>query len=113
MSRPSQIRRLVAELRRALGPDVAAWELLQLANHFLEAHRQPEIVDFEAPASRSPFFALEVDTAFGRDGGFDVVDFERRQGMAFRDELSDDHFRTEARLRGLIGRTAWPRTDTD
>jgi hypothetical protein len=113
MTRPNQIRRIVAELRHALGNDVPAWELLQLARIVLEAHREPEVADFEAPASRSPFFALEVDTAFERDGGFGVLNFEQRQGMAFGDELPDDHYRTEARLRGLIGRTAWPRTETD
>lgn len=113
MTRPTQIRRLVAELRAALGPDIPAWELLLLARYFLEAHRDPERADFEAPASRSPFFALEVDTAFQRGGGFGVLNFERRQGMTFGDDYSDDHDRTEVRLRGLIGRTAWPRTDTD
>lgn len=113
MTRPEQIRRIVAELRQALGPDVPAWELLQLAGIILAAHREPEVGDIEAPPSRSPFFALEVDKAFGRGGGFGVLNFERRQGMKFSDDLSDDHYRTEARLRGLIGRTQWPRTETD
>lgn len=113
MTRPSQIKRLVAELRHALGPEPAAWELLQLANLILDAHREPDIIEFEEQASRSPFVALEVDDAFRRGGGFGVLNFERRQGMAFGDELSDDHDKTEARLRGLIGRTKWPRFDMD
>ena len=111
MTRPERIRRLFAELRRAL-PDVPGWELLKLARYVEEANREPE-AEIEAPASRSAFFAIEVDAALSRDGGYDVLDFERRQGMVFDDELPDDHCRTEARLRGLIGRTAWPRTETD
>lgn len=113
MTRPSQIRRIVAELREVLGPDVPAWELLQLAYHFVEAHRAPEIDDYDEPAVRNSFFAAEVDLAFQRDNGWKVVDFERQQGMAFSDELPDSYYRTEARLRSLIGRTIWPRTETD
>ncbi len=113
MTRPSQIRRIVAELRAALGPDVPAWQLLQLAHHIVDAHREPEIHDFDEPIARNPFFAMDVDLAFQRDNGWKVVDFERQQGMAFDDELPDSHYRTEARLRSLIGHTRWPRIETD
>lgn len=112
MTRPSQLRQIVA-LLRAQRPDAEYRHLLRLAALFIEAHREPEIVDYAVPPSRPPFFALEVDKAFRRGAGFGVLNFERRQGMAFDDERADDHFRTEARVRGLIGRTSWPRTGTD
>jgi hypothetical protein len=112
MSRPSQLRRIVA-LLRAQQPDAEYRHLLRLAALIIEAHRKPEIVDFDAPPSRSPFFALEVDVAFRRGGGFGVLNFERRQGMTFSDERSDNHYRIEARILGLVGRTSWPRTETD
>jgi hypothetical protein len=112
MARRSQFQRIVAELR-AQRPDAEYRHLLRLAALFIEAHREPEIVDHHAPPSRPSFFALEVDVAFRRGGGFGVLNFERKQGMDFSDERSDDHYRTEARLRGLIGRIAWPRTETD
>jgi len=113
MTRPSQIRRIIADLRQALGPDVPAWEILQLAAIIVEAHREPEKLDFREPAVRPPFFALDVDVAFRRDNGWKVVDFERRQGMIFGDEISDNHYRTQSRLRSLIGPLKWPRTEMD
>jgi len=111
MARSSQFARIVAELR-AQRPDVEYRHILRIAALVIEAHRKPEIVDYAAPPSRPSFFALEVDKAFRRGAGFGVLNFERRQGMTFDDERSENHYRTEARLRGLIGRVAWPRTGT-
>lgn len=102
-TRPSQIRRVVAELRAALGPDVPAWELVQLAGFIVEAHRDPEKLDFREPAPRPPFSALDVDLAFARSEGWKVLDFERRQGMIFTDELPDSYYRTQYRLKRLLG----------
>jgi hypothetical protein len=112
MTRPSQLRRIVA-LLRAERPDAEYRHLLRLAAFIIESHRKPEIVDYAERPSRPSFFALEVDKAFRRGAGFGVVNFEWRQGMTFGDERSDNHYRTEARLRGLIGRVSWPRTGTD
>jgi hypothetical protein len=112
MTRSSQLHRIVAVLR-AKRPDAEYRHLLRLAALFIEAHREPEIGDYSAPPSRPSFFALEVDTAINRSGGFGVLGFERKQGMIFDDERSDDRLRVEARLHRLIGRTSWPRTATD
>jgi hypothetical protein len=102
-TRPDQVRRILAELRAALGPEVPAWELLQLAALIVQAHRQPEKLGWRGPAARPPFFALDVDHAFARSGGWKVVDFERRQGMSFNDELPDSYYRAQSKLRGLLG----------
>jgi hypothetical protein len=115
MTRPSQIRQIVAELRRALGPEPAAWELLRLAALIVESHREPGGFGFEFDerAGRRPFFALAVDMAFQQDDGWKVVDFESRQGMIFGDDIDDNRYQTQSRLRGFFGRTVWPRIGTD
>jgi hypothetical protein len=111
VTRPDQLRRVFVELRAVL-PDEPAWRLLKLAAYIVKAHREPESFDFEEFVERSPFFALDVAQAI-EDGGWKVLDFERRQGMSFGDEISDNHHRTESRLRNLLGRTTWPRSGTD
>ena len=112
MARQSQFDRIVAVLR-GQRPDAEFRHILRLAALVIKAHREPEVVDHYAPPSRPSFFALEVDVAFRRGGGFGVLNFERRQGMTFSDERSDNHDRVEARIFGLVGRTSWPRTETD
>jgi hypothetical protein len=113
MARPSQIRQIVAELRRALGPEASANEILRLAGVIVESHRQPERFDFEDPILRSPFFALDVDTALEQDNGWKVVAFERQQGMAFGDEISDNYHLIRAKIRRFVGPTLWPRSGMD
>lgn len=112
MSRPNQIRRIIAELRRALGPDVPAWQLLRMADLIVQAYREPEVVDFDEGIERSPFYARDVARAFD-DGGWKVLDHEVKQGLSLSDDLPDHRLRTEAKLRNLLGRTSWPRTETD
>jgi len=111
VTRPDQLRRIFVELRAVL-PDEPAWRLLKLAAYIVKAHREPELLDLDGFVERSPFFALDVAQAIA-DGGWKVLDFERRQGMSFGDEISENHYRTEVRLRYLIGRTSWPRSGTD
>jgi hypothetical protein len=112
MARQSQFKRIVAELR-ARRPDAEYRHILRLAALFIEAHREPEIIDYHAPPSRPSFFALEVDVAFRRGRGFGVLNFERKQGMMFNDERSDNREAIEARIFRLVGRTSWPRIGTD
>jgi hypothetical protein len=112
MARQGQFERIVAELR-ALRPDAEYRHLLRLAWVIIRAHREPEIDNYRAPASRPPFSALEVDVAFHRGHGFGVLNFERKQGMTFGDDHSDNREAIEARLLGLVGRISWPRTGTD
>jgi hypothetical protein len=111
VTRPDQLRKVFA-LLCAEFPDEPVWQLLQLAYYILKAHREPETYDFDEGGGRSPFFALDVTEAL-KDGGWKVLDFERRQGMSFGDEMSDSHDRAQSRLRRLIGRTSWPRSGTD
>lgn len=96
MTRPSQLRRIVA-LLRAQRPDAEYRHLLRLAALIIEAHREPEIIDVEAPPFRPSYHSLALDRAFG-DGGWRVLDFERRQGMSFVDDLPDNHYRAQERL---------------
>lgn len=100
MGRPSQLRRIVA-LLRTQRPDAEYRHLLRLAALIIEAHRQPEIVDFEPPPFRPSYHSLALDRAFG-DGGWRVLDFERRQGMSFSDDVADDHYRVRGRLWQLM-----------
>lgn len=111
MTRPDQLRRIFVELRAVL-PDEPAWRLLKLAAYILKAHREPEGLDLDGFVERSPFCSLDVAKAI-EDGGWKVLDFERRQGMSFGDEISENHYRTESRLRNLLGRTTWPRSGMD
>lgn len=104
--------RIVAELR-AERPDIEYRQILRLAALVIEAHRKPEVLDLEPPAPRPNYFTLPVDIALQQSEGFGVMAFERRQGMSFSDEHPDDHFQTEAKLRNLIGRVSWPRTEMD
>jgi hypothetical protein len=111
MARPGQFRRIFAELRRAR-PNASGRELLQLTDYIIRAHREPELIEFNDGYGRRSFFAQDIVSAF-EDGGWRVLDFERRQGMSFDDEISDNRDRVEVRLRPLIGRTKWPRTGMD
>jgi hypothetical protein len=111
VTRPDQLRRVFVELKAVL-PDEPAWRLLKLAAYIVKAHREPEGLDLDGFVERTPFFSLDVVKAI-EDGGWRVLEFERWQGMSFGDEISDNHHRTEARLRNLLGRTSWPRSGTD
>jgi len=84
MARPSKLQRVFAELR-AQRPYDSERELLLLAHYFVKAHREPELfIDFNGGYGRPPFSALPVDKAF-EDGGWKVLEFERRAGL-FRED---------------------------
>lgn len=82
MNRPNQIRQIAELLREELGPRVPFRDLLRMAAIIVRAHREPERFLLDEGRIRSAFFALEVDIALG-DGGWRVLDFERRLGMSF------------------------------
>jgi hypothetical protein len=84
MTRPNQLRRIVA-LLRAQRPDAEYRHLLRLAALIIEAHRQPEVLNIEAPPLRPSIHSMALDRAFG-DGGWGVLRFERSQGMPFGDD---------------------------
>lgn len=110
MRRPSRLARVFGELRHQR-PDVPAWLLLRLAAKIVEAHREPEGFEIDETEARLPFFSREVDRAI-EDGGWAVLEADRRRGMAFGDESYYDD-RAEARLRRLTGKTGWRRFGTD
>ena len=82
MTRPDQVRQIAVALRRELGPHIPFRDLLRMAAVIVQAYREPERVRLDEGRIRSAFFALDVDVAFG-DGGWRVLDFERRLGMSF------------------------------
>jgi hypothetical protein len=84
----------------------------KLAKHLVDAHREPEILEPDAGRYHPGLHAMPVD-AIIRDDDWRALDFERRQGMSFDDEFSDDHYRKEARIRQFIGRVTWPRSGMD
>jgi hypothetical protein len=102
MTRPNQLRRIVA-LLRAQRPDAEYRHLLRLAALIIEAHRDPDVLNVDAPLLRPSYHSLALDRAFG-DGGWGVLDFERRQGMSFGDDIPEDRYRSQERLRRLIRR---------
>jgi hypothetical protein len=99
MTRPNQLRRIVAVLR-AKRPDAEYRHLLRLAAIFIEAHREPEVLNIEAPPRRPSFHSMALDAAFG-DGGWGVLDYERRLGMSFADDPAEDQYVRGDRLRRL------------
>jgi hypothetical protein len=84
MNRPDQVRHVAELLRKELGPHVPFRDLLRMAAVIVKAHREPERFLLEEGRIRYGFFSLEVDVAIG-DGGWRVLDFERRLGMKFED----------------------------
>jgi hypothetical protein len=102
VNRPNQIRRVYIELRRALGDDLSAGDLLRLAASIVRAYRAPEEAD--PTSNRPPFFALEVDKAM-KDGGWRVLHHEERTGTQLSEELPDNYFNVQAKIRELVGQT--------
>ena len=114
VNRPSQIREVYLELRRIFGGQLNAGEVLRLAALIVKAYREPETLDptFDDEYGRLPFVALELDTAM-EDGGWRILEYEGRRGMALTDDLPDNYFAVEARIRGFVGQTQWPRIAMD
>jgi hypothetical protein len=114
MNEPSQIREVYKELRRAFGDDVSAAVLLRLAAHIVHAAREPKKLDpsFRDGYRHPTFFSREVDRPMD-DGGWRVMDYERRAGMQFTDDLPENYFAVQARIHRLVGRLQWPITAMD
>jgi hypothetical protein len=84
MAKLTKFQRVYAVLR-AQRPFDSEHDLLHLAHYFIKAHREPELLlEFEAGYRRPPFSAMPVDQAF-EDGGWRVLEFERRAGF-FRED---------------------------
>jgi hypothetical protein len=104
MTRPNQLRRIVA-LLRAQRPDAEYRHLLRLAALIIEAHREPEVLNIEASPLRPSIHSMAVDRAFGDGGWGGVLRFERSQGMSFGDNLPDDYYVARERIWRLTRRS--------
>jgi hypothetical protein len=78
LNRASKLQQVYAELRRALGSQVPAVDLLRLASTLVDASK-PRVVT-ESEVTGGPRFALDqapLDVAFA-DGGWRILARERR-----------------------------------
>jgi hypothetical protein len=85
--RVSKIRQVFAELRRALGNEVPAIELLQLATKLVDVTRDSSVgSDEKIVRLRSSVDELPLDEAFA-DGGWRIMARDRAYN---RDQFDDD-----------------------
>lgn len=104
MRKPDLLRGIYAELRRGLGPDVPANDLLKLAHVILRSYTDDgKQDDYPSTTSARAFVSLPVDEAM-RDGGWRVLEFERMRGILV-DNIDSD---TVADVRPLIEKYLGP-----
>ena len=85
--RALKIRQVFAELRHALGAEIPAIELLQLAAKLVDATRAPSVRDDEKIVSMRPSIdELPLDKAFA-DGGWRIMARDRAYNS---DQFEDD-----------------------
>jgi hypothetical protein len=74
---PARLRTIYGELRRALGADAPAGDLLRLAHVILRAYNEEGVEPdgFEEAAESRAFLLQPVDKAMS-DGGWRVLEFE-------------------------------------
>jgi len=114
LNRSQKLREVFAELKQFCGEKISAGELLRLATALIETYRNLDVErygDFGYP-KRDPFFASDVDKAMS-DGGWRILNFERKTGMALSDDLPDNHWAVQTRIQKLVGQIQWPRTAMD
>src|SRR5687768_9276474 len=93
MRKPALVRAIFSELRASLGADVAASDVLKLANLILRAYRDDEQPSGDrSPPPNRAFVSLPVDHAMS-DGGWRVLDFETMRASS-PDEASADALAT-------------------
>lgn len=112
MNRVQQIREIYAELRRVVGSEAPARDLIRLAFSIVDAHRvrEDDSVDFEPKHGRS-LYALPVDDAVMMHP-WEVLELERLQWDLGDDEHIEPNCRFTAKIRSLVGRVVWPRIGT-
>jgi hypothetical protein len=98
---------IYSELRRVLDPSYSDRELLRLANAIVIAHTAGGRLDDDNLTTQEgsdSFFSRPIDEAM-IDGGWEVLDFETKRGIAIEDgiriEFEDD---PAAEVRTLISR---------
>lgn len=104
--RPNKIRQVFAELRLALGNELPAIELLQLAAKLVDATRQPSVRDDGKIVGLRPSMdQIPLDEAFA-DGGWRIM---ARDRAYYPDHFEDDpclSARTKSTLDRLMKRAA-------
>lgn len=101
MSRPRQVREIFFELRRTLGAQVSSRDLLELAAAVVERfHGDDDDGTNGHESGAYPFDCRPVDVALA-DGGWRVMAWETRRGMALTEEDSESRM-LSSRLRSLM-----------
>ncbi len=104
--RALKVRRVFAELRQALGGDVPAGELLQLAAKLVNAtHPQDERDYGDLASPRQTFDELPLDMAFA-DGGWRIMARERSCNVGQFDEDPSMRERSRTKLNAILKRAA-------
>jgi hypothetical protein len=76
-TRSIKVRAVFAELRRALGGEIPAGELLKLAAALVDvSHPQPRKDHYHGVGTRASFDQMPLDKAFA-DGGWRILESER------------------------------------
>lgn len=88
MNRPTLFRRIYAELRDGLGPDVPSAEVARLAKSVAEAYeaiKKPRKKRVTQHTGSIPFERWALDTAM-KDGGWRILEYEVERGsIVFED----------------------------
>lgn len=95
---------VLEELRRAAGPEVPAGILLRLAAHIVRAGtvEPDELEGFGRQGPSRLFSALPLDEAM-QDGGWRILDFERRQQFSLDGLDFEEQKDLEARIERILG----------
>ena len=110
MTQTQKIREIFAVFKSVYAGKRPAGELLRAAFAFIELYKALEVERYaeEGYSTREAFFAAAVDRAM-KDGGWRIMDYERKTGMALSDDLPDNYLSVQARIKNFVGRTEWPR----
>jgi len=104
MGSSAKLRTIYYELRRALGSQVAAGELLRLACIILKFSKKDfdPSDDFGQTRQGRTLLALPLDEAMS-DGGWKILDFECHRGFDVEELESKDLIYMKTHFRRLLG----------
>jgi len=114
VNRSQRLRTVYVELKEVFGDQLSAGELLRLASAFIHAYQNADVERFGefGYSTREPFGFYDVDRAMG-DGGWRVLHYERKMGMELTDELPDNFWVIQGRVKRLVGQVQWPRIEME
>lgn len=109
MRRAARVRAVYFELRRALGSELPAIDLLRAAALIVSELLDEEADEHARTSGQAiPFHARALDEAFA-DGGWHVLAFECGQDYAAHAEADPGQVSSSRGDRWLIGKVQWPR----